>query len=259
MEYFGALLKNTREKKGLSLDAAHKATKIPKDILSDIEEDKISTLNPVYLKGYLKIYSRYLELDAAQVSCAYKAVLPKEEKVPSADMIYQRKEKKPFPLVRFDFTIVLNIIVALSLAFTAVVFLRYVIKKKKAAPAKVAPLTKKQNQKISSPVNKVVKPAEVLRAQKEVASTPSDSVRLAIQAKENTYLQVTVDGSTMFKQVLRKGQTESWQARDKIELSIANAAAVQLELNGKILPPLGRKNQPIKNMVINRDGSFHSK
>jgi hypothetical protein len=53
---------------------------------------------------------------------------------------------------------------------------------------------------------------------------------------------------------LKKGRFENWYAKDKIELSLGNAAAVDLEVNGRPISNLGRKGQALKNIVITKEG-----
>ncbi|MDD2654761.1 MAG: DUF4115 domain-containing protein, partial [Candidatus Omnitrophica bacterium] len=52
----------------------------------------------------------------------------------------------------------------------------------------------------------------------------------------------------------KKNLSDNWQAKEKIELSVGNAGAIQAEINGQILSPLGKKGEVIKNIVITRDG-----
>ncbi len=64
----GAMLKKEREARGLSLEIVHDATKIPMDALRAIEEGyTIRTLSSFYLKGFLKIYARYLNVDISDI------------------------------------------------------------------------------------------------------------------------------------------------------------------------------------------------
>jgi hypothetical protein len=58
----------------------------------------------------------------------------------------------------------------------------------------------------------------------------------------------------MFQNILKKGRSESWQATNKIELSLSNAQAVELEVNGKRISSLGRKAQALKNILITKEG-----
>ncbi|MCX5703471.1 MAG: helix-turn-helix domain-containing protein, partial [Candidatus Omnitrophica bacterium] len=63
MEYTGAGLKKIRLERGISLEEVQKKTKIHLNILKAIEGDSLTDLSPVYLKGFLKIYCKFLGLD----------------------------------------------------------------------------------------------------------------------------------------------------------------------------------------------------
>lgn len=76
---------------------------------------------------------------------------------------------------------------------------------------------------------------------------------LSVYAKEDCYIDVKLDGKLIFKNVLKKDNRESWQAKEKIELSLGNAAGVDLEVNGKLMPTLGRRGQILKNILITKD------
>lgn len=250
MEYLGELFKTTREKKKLSLEDVQKSTKIPKEILHNIEMDKISTINTTYLKGYLKIYSRFLGLDTAQAFEAYKLALPKEQKPLPKDSV----SSAPFKPV-----LLLNILIALALVLSAVIFIKYITHKKKTSPFSPPIVSSASSAKTkSAPRSKVKRPAPAIVERKtQPAVAQSDNVRLAIYARETTNLQVSVDGNLMFRGQLRKGQAENWTAKEKISLSIGNPNNVNLEINGKRYPTLGKR--PIKNMVVKRDGSIQTR
>lgn len=69
----GRNLKLAREEKNLSLDEVSRATKIKKDFLSAIEEDRYDLLpGPVFASGFVRSYADYLGLDGQ--SAAQKAV-----------------------------------------------------------------------------------------------------------------------------------------------------------------------------------------
>ena len=97
-------------------------------------------------------------------------------------------------------------------------------------------------------------------AQPASAQTPAPqeakpkAITLVIRAKEESFIKVKVDGRTIYHGLLRKGNAESWSAKDNIELFVGNAAAVALEVDGKVFSSLGRKGQPLKNILINREG-----
>jgi cytoskeletal protein RodZ len=67
-----SVLKATREQKGISLEMVHEATKIPLDALKAIEQGySVHRLPPFYYRGFIRIYSKYLELEEAKVLESY--------------------------------------------------------------------------------------------------------------------------------------------------------------------------------------------
>jgi len=68
MKTVGSILKTAREEKALSLDRVKKATKIHPRFLKALEEGDYSVFSsPVHLKGFLRTYARFLELDEEEV------------------------------------------------------------------------------------------------------------------------------------------------------------------------------------------------
>ncbi len=87
----GALLKSVRTEKGISLETVHDATKIPMDALRAIEEGyTVRTLTPFYMKGFLKIYAQYLDVEVSEVVEDYRS-----EKLPP----YIKKDVHEFDIV----------------------------------------------------------------------------------------------------------------------------------------------------------------
>ncbi|GAB4388789.1 MAG: hypothetical protein Kow0025_10200 [Thermodesulfovibrionales bacterium] len=72
--FTGGALAWIRERLGLDLEAVSRATKINKQYLANIEEERFSTLPPaVYVRGYVAAYARYLSLDDKKVVADYMA------------------------------------------------------------------------------------------------------------------------------------------------------------------------------------------
>ena len=66
-------MKVERESKKLSLREVSEATKIPERLLRAIEEDQYDLISsPVYVKGFLDAYARYLGLDPADIIRQYQ-------------------------------------------------------------------------------------------------------------------------------------------------------------------------------------------
>ncbi|MBM3246821.1 MAG: DUF4115 domain-containing protein, partial [Candidatus Omnitrophica bacterium] len=252
MESSGARLKKIRLEKGLSLEEAHKKTKIHLNILKAIEEDNFIGLNPIYIKGFLKIYCRFLGVDAKDYIAGYQepqgtAKIMKEfSSAPKqGPPFFQAVLEKLSFLRRINIKAILVIIVVLFL-FLGLFKLGRIIASKRIRRVRVPAV------KIEKAKTVAVKEQHAEPAQPKVKTAALAQIVLSLRAKEDCWVHLAVDGKVVFHSILRRGKFETWQAKDKMELSLGNAGVIELELNGKIIPPLGRRGQVLKNIVINK-------
>jgi len=231
----GEKLKKIRLEKGLTLEQVSKKTKIHAHMLESLEEGRIVNKAPVYVRGFLKIYCEFLGVDPQEFISGYPGNPETKESVINT---YQKKPILPSPSVRLsmfkpDFKNIRTAavaVLAIVLVLLAVRWIKTAGKGRLSAPVK-------QNAAASA----VKKQADL------------KSLRLSIRARENCWIKAKVDGKTNFVDVLEKGRSETWQANDKIELSLGNAGGIELELNGEVISPLGRKGQVIRQIVITKE------
>jgi cytoskeleton protein RodZ len=243
IESRGEKLRNLRLAKGLTLEDVHKKTKVHPTVLEALEQDKTLGMNPVYLRGFLRIYCKFLGVDPQDYI--------KDIKKPSMEYLSRPKAKddvpskpplslstiKPSPKAIKTAAVIIVSIIVLFVLFRAVLSFKAYIRNKP-----------KEKVAAQSVAVKALKQPEVK------AAAPISDIRLGIHAKQDCWLRVKVDGKTVFERTLKKGQSEIWQAKDKIELRIGNASGIELDLNGKILSPLGKKGQGVKRAIITKDG-----
>lgn len=284
----GALLKKARETQGISLETVHENTKIPLDALRALEEGyTIRTLSPFYQKGFLKIYAQYLGCDVSDVLHDFqpKEVLdsPSKGNYPSASQkafLFKEKSKGslpktiPFPLfnagkISFAKTIhgflkPQRLIFAgkiLGVLFMALVFFKTAgcisqklfSKNKKAISSKssmAAQSGKLKKEKSTSPSQPSgMPPSDSLKKEERLRN-----VILSVRAPKNMWLQVKVDGATVFEAILKKGAAETWIAQKEIELAGKNIHQLEFEVNGKMIGALGREDSQAKKVVITKNG-----
>jgi cytoskeletal protein RodZ len=244
MESAGARLKKIRQEKGLSLEEVQKKTKIYLNILKAIEGDSLTDLSPIYLKGFLKIYCKFLGVDPKDYIPDYKetqsqplnVIVTKDVKTATGRLDFLKSTGKKNKRI-FIFIL---IIIALSLVLYnlgKVVSSRHKLQLTRARPVYFIP-------------KKAKHAADNTVAKKETTS----GIKLGIRAHENCWVDLRADGRLIFRRVLEKGRFETWQAKDRIELSLGNAGAVELEVNGQRFLNLGRKRQAIKGIVITKEG-----
>ncbi len=95
MESYGAILKQTREAKGLIYDTISRDTSIAKFYLEALEkEDTAAFPGEPYLVGFLRNYALYLELDANRLVTLYKAKTLQEAPVPEGLIVHESPKYK---------------------------------------------------------------------------------------------------------------------------------------------------------------------
>jgi cytoskeletal protein RodZ len=253
-------LKKIRLERGISLEGVQKKTKIQLNILKAIEGDSLTNLSPVYLKGFLKIYCNFLGVDPKDYTPSHKEPIAQATDVAAIGEEPQGLKKSPsffetvslkLKSLKIEFkkikTALISIIVTIFVIFVFFNLGKFLSSKRKAHSIRKKPVatsTLRANNTVAPP-----SPVET-KIQKET----SLGIRLGIRAKENCWMFIKVDGKVVFQRVLEKGRFENWQAKEKIELSVGNAGAVDLEVNGQLFSNLGRKGQALKNIVITKDG-----
>lgn len=266
MVTIGARLKKIRLEKGRSLEDAHRDTKIHFNVLRALEEDSLVNYNPVYIKGFLKIYCHYLGVNPEEF------IIEVKKSKPSIETITEVKKQvlpdnKPsvfisgaaalLKFIRGKIKIIIWIIIISFFLMGVFKIGKFMVLKigqwlkRPRIEAAVSILRQKEKPaaaaaKISKKSNSAVKTED-----KPILSS---GIKLTIRAKDNCWMQVKSDGKNVFQGILRKGRVEGWKACEKIELSLGNAGVLELEVNGRIISSLGRKGQSVKNILITKDG-----
>lgn len=94
----GALLAKTREEKGLSLASASMQTKLSGDVIEKLENNRFQEIGaPVFARGYLSIYARFLGLNPVAFTRAFNELSVDsgtELRLTSANVASQKKSYK---------------------------------------------------------------------------------------------------------------------------------------------------------------------
>jgi len=265
LESAGARLKKIRLEKGLSLQDVQKKTKVHLNILRAIEGDGLTGVNPVYLKGFLKIYCKFLGVepkeyleDHREAEAEVREVEEKKESSPSRPSLrlgrsiafvkrtsVKLRTFRPTKEVKLAFIFILAAFVFIFALFKLGQFISS--KRAKAPLAKQeANLEKKEGKAKPKPAAN-----QDSGAKKKVIAS---GIKLGIKANQDCWIALKVDGKLVFQRVLKKGRFESWSAKKKMELSLGNAGGVELEVNGQFFSNLGRRGQVLKNIIITKDG-----
>ena len=254
IETAGSRLKKIRQERGLSLEELSKKTRVHLNVLRAIEGDSISNLSPIYLKGFIKIYCSCLGLDAKEF------IGPSEQRQkPTLNAtvgrpIGTRMEKKASFIKETSIKLgaikrELNLkIIIIPIVIVVVVILLGInlIKFISSRPYK----SRLEKAKISMSVSASKSDAK----QTKINNDLTKGFALSIFARGKSWISAKVDGKVVFHGVLARGRSETWQVKEKVELSLGDAGAVELQVNAQRFANLGRHGQPLKNIVINKEG-----
>jgi len=235
VETIGARLRKTRQKKSLTLEDARRALKVHPNILKSLEENTAHEfLSPVYIRSFLRIYAGYLGLNAGKIVEEYSE---KHEEAP--EQILQLGEKTELinrikryaPLAA---KVVAGILILIVVIFATTRVIRFV---KVNVGRKLSGVEKKK--KTALPAATAKKPS--------INIPRSQPLNLVVKAKGKVWLEIKSDGELISRNVLSKGSVETWKAKEKIELWVGKADALELILNGI---PLGSPGKGVKKGIL---------
>src|SRR5262249_52880349 len=88
-------------------------------------------------------------------------------------------------------------------------------------------------------------------ARAAVADAPRTQ-RLVVRAIEPTWLRVPVDDGRVEEDLMAAGTTRERRADKRFLLTVGNAGGIEIELNGRAMPPLGARGVVIRQLELPR-------
>jgi cytoskeleton protein RodZ len=208
----GEFLRRERELRHISLDDVAERTKISRRYLEAIEEGQYDRLpGETFVRGFIRSYAQSVGLDPADTLLMYS----------HSRMVYETptlRTARP-PRARGAWSgrsllwlLMVGVVIVGGVLMSVVGFLE--------GPSLLR-LT-------SSPGPEPANP-----------SAESALLILTAMADSDTWLRVTIDEQEPQDMLLRAGQAVKWMGRERFVLSIGNARATRLRLNGRdlIMPP----------------------
>jgi hypothetical protein len=213
----GSALRKARERRGITLDAASRDTKLHVDQLRALEvEDFEALLGDVYVRGSLRTYAQYLGLSPDKVIGAYAEHA--NEPAPPPPPAKLGRVERAMAATRIRDNQRLMVFLAGTVLAIAVVF--GLVSRGHSAPA----------------------PATLPTV--AVEPRPLDrQIDAVIQANAGVQVAVTADGVPA-TYTMEAGETRSFTAETDMILSFSDCGAVQLTVNGVDKGVPGSPGQP---------------
>ena len=234
MQTIGERLEEARKRKGISIREAAETTKIRGDYLQKFEANSFAIdLPPLYIRGFVRTYARFLELDPERFVSDVDAALAREGKPP------RRETREPLGRVEFggearaadasepvapggrsahDQALLLKFGLLGGGALIAIVVIILLINVLfNRSPAKPA------------------QPA----AQPPAATVQADPAQtLTLTAIETTRVKVVqdLDGVSLFNGALARGETKTFKKQGKLLITVEAGKNLRMEVNGRNYP-----------------------
>ena len=226
----GGMLAEARHARGLSLEQAAAATRIRLHNLSSLEGDRLAELPaPVYVRGYLRTYATYLQVEADPLLEAYDAVIghrggslairPLSSLTVAPSMVLTAPAAGAIGLVLLVF------------AFTGYVY-KELDSVRAPAPAPRAAATALPTATPSPLATSAAAPAP--------SPTPATAI-VVVTASDTVWIDVQVDGKPQFAdsgRVLQAGDTVSFTGT-RVKVTSGKGVATAVSVNGRNLGSMG--------------------
>ncbi len=280
LKRIGEQLQQTRELQGIALDHVALKTYIPLRLLQAIEDGDLARLpEPVFVQGFIRRYADLLGLDGIDISRQFPVDVPL---VPVIDRLTEVELSDPLPptdptpipeppsqpavIADQKFGKVLRQFwpwmiaggAALVVLAAAIAGLRRSQPSPSVNPpvsptGASSPLTHRSPEPTSSPSLTAAlqtSPQPTVSPTAAATAAPDKPVQVALKTTDRAWVEVVVDGKTVFSGTLQKGEQKAWTATQSLTVVSGNAGAVQLSHNNGSARAMGKPGEVKKARFI---------
>jgi cytoskeletal protein RodZ len=257
MKEIGERLGEARERLGLTLEEAERATRIRAHHLAALEEGRLESLpSPVHARGFLKNYAEFLGLDAERILLDYADLLQER----GARARPKTSAPSPRPSVRLlsrrPRWLSADLFIAAGVALAVLVVLVWGLGRVMAAirdrnEAAQAAASAPAPSPTPSPTATLRPLAPVVEESVSPATSPPPPATLALPAlpaspvdvrilvEQTAWLRVVVDGAESFRGRVSPGELLEYLGQEVVEVTTGNGAGLHVFYNGEDQGSLG--------------------
>jgi cytoskeleton protein RodZ len=222
----GERFRAAREARGLSLSSVADQIRIRSVYLAAIEEENWSTIGaPVYVRGFIRTYARFLGIDPEEAVAAFNRTQMVGGE-PEADPSARRGS--------------LLVWIAGAVAVLLVAFVVYnELTMRRAATTALAPAS-------PAPSSSATVVPAIAATERTPAPPVADGARsLALVLSATSWLRVTVDGSVSMEGTFPAGTSKTFHGKNAL-VRIGNAGGVEIYVDGKDVGKLGKSGDVVE-------------
>jgi cytoskeletal protein RodZ len=237
----GVRLRQFREQHSICLEKVALVTMIRRDLLQAIEEGQLDQLpEPVYTQGLIKRYAEAMGLDGSEFANFYPA-----------EPIFRSQSQRSWgdwPQLRPMHLYLFYIFLIICSQETA---------QTDAGSVELAPPPNLGSEPVNFAGSKsrkvdTYKAVQAARTGENLDRAGDRPVMVSVSFKDESWMQVEIDGKTEFEGTLPSGTVRTWQAKERLVVIAGNAGGVLVAVNNGQAQQLGDPGT-VKEVVFQAD------
>lgn len=243
MASFGENLRRERELRGVDLRDIAEATNISLRFLQALEQDRTDILpGGIFPKAFVRQYAIYLGLDPDRLATEY-TYTHGGEAAAEAGAVGRRASSGRLAAVSVGLLLAAGM--GLFASARAGLFARH--------PAAAPEPADQASPDVTMPADRVYPPPAPSTQAAAPGAPLTGALVLALNARQDCWVEVQVDGTTALSRILTQGETQKLEAQSQIVLSVGNAGGITFTVNDRPGIPLGREGEVKRNIVITKE------
>lgn len=236
----GRVLQKARIAAGLTVEEVSSTTRVRIPIVHAIEQDDfIRCGGDVYARGHIRTLARAVGLEPAALVEQYDAEHGGRPEPTLAAPLFEAERIRPEPR-RPNWTAAMVAAIVAVVAFVGFTLFSGEESSGKPAAGNAATEKPRPSKKPAKPADPKPDPSESV-----IAAVPADKVTVKLTADSGSSWISVKDhtGRLLHEGVLKKGDSQTFTDKERIDLVLGNAGAIELYVNGKQIDDRGEKGQ----------------
>ncbi|HYN20067.1 MAG TPA: RodZ domain-containing protein [Thermoanaerobaculia bacterium] len=233
---FGDWLRRQREMREITLRDIADRTKISMRYLQAMEDNRFDLLPaPIFAKGFLREYARYVGLSPDEVVNHYLSVQQQalgDEEAKKDQTLSHQNPHRPKPVRSWTYGIFLAAAVFVLIGLVAA--LAWIADRRRESPD-----TDSTPPPIAAPPQLSPEPL----SEQSNPNRPKAPLEVTLDTTGDCWVEVTVDGKLILAEQRMQGESLPIQAQQSVQIKLGDAGVAEIQVNGAPYPLNGKPGE----------------